>query len=82
MSKIDQKLMKKTARLIADKQLNSIYAAVFSTPSGKQLLEHLKNELGSVMQLGATEIEIVHREGGRFVLHGIIDRIEKGKRNE
>lgn len=82
MVRINAKPTKKTTHQIADKKLNAIYAAAFSTPPGKQLLEHIKNELGLVMPLGSTKIEIVHREGGRFVLYNIINRIEKGKRNE
>lgn len=82
MSTINKKPTKKTAYQIAEKKLNAIYAAAFSTPSGKKLLEHLENELSLVMPLGATHIEIVHREGGRFVLCGIINRINKGKKNE
>ncbi len=65
----------------AEAQLNSIYAAAFSTDSGRKVLEHFNNELRTVEPLGTPELRIIHREGGRFVIRSIINRIEKGKKH-
>lgn len=65
----------------AESKLNSIYAAAFSTTSGMKVLEHLNHELMSVESPNTSKLRLVHREGGRFVIKSIINRIEKGKKN-
>lgn len=80
MTRLNKPLVKQIVE--ADKKLNSTYAAAFSTPSGQKVLENFINELQSVMPLNSSEFSIVHREGGRFVLRAIINRIEKGKNND
>lgn len=81
-SKIKMGMDRKVQQEKAEKDMNSFYAAAFNTPAGQEVLKHLENELKSVMPLGASELEIIHREGGRFVLNSIINRTEKGRNND
>lgn len=67
--------------IAAEIELNSIYAAAFSTSSGSAVLENFKHRLMSVVPPGTPESQIVHHEGGRFIIKHIIDRVNKGKKN-
>lgn len=66
---------------IAEAQLNSMYAAAFSTDSGRKVLEHLNHELRSVEPLDSSTTRVLHREGARFAIKSIINRVEEGKKN-
>lgn len=66
---------------IAESKLNSVYAAAFSTTSGMEVLKHLNHELMSVESPNTSKLRLVHREGGRFVIKSIINRIQEGKKN-
>lgn len=79
MAKVQTTVMKQVAT--AESELNSIYAAAFNTNAGLKVLEHLTHELMSVEPPNTSKLRLVHREGGRFVIKSIIDRINKGKKN-
>lgn len=66
---------------IAEAQLNSIYAAAFRTDSGLKVLENLRNKLMSVEPCDTSELQLIHREGGRFVIKSILNRVKEGTRN-
>lgn len=67
--------------IAAEAELDYLYATAFSTSSGSAVLENLKRHFMSVVPPGTPESQIVHHEGGRFIIKHIIDRANKGKKN-
>lgn len=55
-------------------RLDSLVMAAFTTPSGKEVLQYLRDiTINTVGGPGISDGELRHREGGRFVI-GIIEQ--------
>lgn len=63
------------------KEINSIYARLFSTEDGKYVLEHLvkMNLIGSIAERGDTLLDIGVKQGNADIIKGIIQRIETSR---
>lgn len=63
-----------------EEQLNTLFNRAFSTESGREVLKHLKQiTLARVCGPEATEAQLRHIEGQRFLVSVILNRIERGK---
>lgn len=55
-------------------RLDSLVMAAFTTPSGKEVLQYLRDiTINTVGGPGISDGELRHREGGRFII-GIIEQ--------
>ena len=63
-----------------DKKLNKLFSSAFTTPSGKAVLNYLKQiSLFSVAGAGVDPNHLLHLEGQRYIVAEIELRIEIGK---
>lgn len=62
-----------------EERLNRLFAACFSTPAGTAVLEHLKSiTINTAAGPGVQPNELMHREGQRFLVGLINQRIARG----
>lgn len=62
-------------------ELNRCFARLFKSPDGENALRYLKQiTLARVCGPEATEAQLRHIEGQRFLVSVILNRIERGKR--
>lgn len=64
-------------------RLDSLVMAAFTTPSGKEVLQYLRDiTINTVGGPGISDGELRHREGGRFIIGIIEQRIKNHIRRQ
>lgn len=71
-------------RPLSDEQkLNKVFASLFTTPAGQEVLKYLRSvTIELVSGPAISDEELRHREGQRYLVGLIESRVNKGKKNE
>ncbi len=76
----DKKIPKEIS--VEENRINKLYASIFSTDAGKEVLAHLKSiTVDSVSGPNVETNQLFHMEGSRFLYAVIQNRVNKGKEN-